>query len=76
MGPMLYDRRAFCFYLSQPVPWKFEGSPTQGLDEQPTDPIIERLRQNLASVSTALRICCNGHEHGWQGFGLVKGPKL
>ncbi|CAM9430060.1 unnamed protein product [Laminaria digitata] len=39
--------------LFQPVPWKFEGSPTQGLDEQPSDPIIERLRQNLASTRDA-----------------------
>lgn len=49
--PIQYYRCTFCVHLSQPVPWKFEGSPTQGLDEQPSDPIIERLRQNLASVS-------------------------
>lgn len=33
--------------LFQPVPWTFEGSVTQGLQDQPSDPVIERLRQDL-----------------------------
>ncbi|CAM9962272.1 unnamed protein product [Ascophyllum nodosum] len=33
--------------LFQPVPWSFEGSVAQGLEEQPIDPVIERLRQDL-----------------------------
>eukprot|EP00752_Nemacystus_decipiens_P007063 g6330.t1 len=34
--------------LFQPVPWKFEGSLTRGLDKRPSDPVIEGLRKDLA----------------------------
>lgn len=46
----------------KPVPWKFEGSVTQGLEEQPSDPIIDRLRQDLPVRLT--------------GWGLQRDPKV
>lgn len=41
----------------QPVPWHFEGSLTQGLDEQPIDPVMERLRQDLTVSGRGLDAC-------------------
>ncbi|CAM9196403.1 unnamed protein product [Hapterophycus canaliculatus] len=39
--------------LFQPVPWKFEGSRTRGLDKQPSDPVIDLLRKDIARTSDA-----------------------
>ncbi|CAM9115932.1 unnamed protein product [Discosporangium mesarthrocarpum] len=33
--------------LFKPVPWEFHGSPAQFLDEEPVDPIVERITQEL-----------------------------
>ena len=42
----------------KPVPWSFEGSVAQGLEEQPIDPVIERLRQDLPVSVEIMTIRC------------------
>lgn len=60
---LAYFKRIFVSFfpfLRQPFPWKFEGSLTRGLDKQPSDPVIERLRNDVEQVSIVKQLVTAG----------------